>query len=253
MARHRADTSPVLKRRLSLSLAVLVGAPMLALGPVSAATAADITTTPSSTQEATINQVAAVSAEQAPAAAPSLVAAALDDEPVLDPLPDPVDPTPVDPDPLPVDPTPVPVDPTPGPVDPTPGPVDPTPVPVDPTPVPVDPTPPVPVNPTPAVPVQPVVETPVAAPVAVAPAAGAAASVVQQPATVVRGASGAAADSQVAAVQTVPVEELAYTGSSDSNAVVAGIGLVMVGAGAAAVALGRGGARGGRGRRAAIA
>jgi hypothetical protein len=258
MARHRADTSPVLKRRVSLSLAVLVGAPLLALGPVSAATAADATTAVRSAQEIS-TQKATVSVEDAPANALLDLAAAAGadkDTAPVDPIPTPVDPapvdpnsTPVDPDPLPADPDPLPLDPTPTPVDPKP--VDPNPLPLDPTPTPVDPkpvdsTPPsMPASPTPAYAApehpRPLRNDPV---VPSAVVGGVSTQVGQLPARVVGGATEAAAVSRVPA-QTLPAEQLAATGASDSNLALSGVGLVSAGAAALMLC--------GRGRRAATA
>lgn len=251
MARHRANTPPpAFMRKAALSLAVLAGGSMIALGPVSAATAADTTTPAAQGQEQSpiINSSAAIGTVSAPVTVSDIAAAALaetDPEPVPvdEPAPAPVDPAPVDPipvpvDPVPVDPTPVPVDPTPVPVDPTP--VDPTPVPVDPTPV--DPTP-VPVVPEPVqpVPVQPVPVQP--APTVEGPGAGfAPADTVQvqagsgQP----RGtAVGAVSGSRAGVVQSVPAQQLANTGMSGTDQTVAGLGLGLVVAGTAAVVLGR--------------
>jgi LPXTG-motif cell wall-anchored protein len=155
----------------------------------------------------------------------------------------------VDPDPLQVDPDPLPVDPTPTPVDPKP--VDPNPLPVDPTPPvdpkPVDPTPPsVPASPTPvyAAPENPLPlqNDPVVLSAAVG---GVSTQVGQLPARVVGGATETAAVSQVPAAQTLPAEQLAATGASDSNLALSGVGLGLVGAGGLMLC--------GRGRRAATA
>ncbi|WP_024821104.1 hypothetical protein [Arthrobacter sp. 31Y] len=264
MARHRATPPPsAFKRKAGLSLAVLAGAPLLALGPVSAATAADTTSPPAVVQEqttvaatapVTVADVSAKAlAETAPARTP------LEDAPVkpalIDPAPVPEEPVPVDPAPVPVDP--IPVDPVPTPVDPTPVDPIPTPVPVDPTPVPVDPTPvpvvPEPVQPAPVqqapvqqAPVQqaPVQQAPVQqAPVAAAPVTGVAPVNTVQPqlaAGQARGtAVGAVPGSRAAVAQTVPVQQLANTGASGTDQAVAGLGLGLVLAGSAAVALGR--------------
>lgn len=247
MARHRATPPPsAFKRKAGLSLAVLAGAPLLALGPVSAATAADTTSPPAVVQEqTTVAATAPVTAADVAAKALAETDPArtpLEDAPVkpalIDPAPVPVDPVPVDPAPVPVDP--IPVDPIPTPVDPIPVDPIPTPVPVD--PVPVDPTP-VPVVPEPVQPA-PVQPAPVQqAPVAAAPVTGVAPANTVQPQLAAgqsRGtAAGAVPGSRAIVVQAVPVQQLANTGASGTDQAVAGLGLGLVLAGSAAVALGR--------------